>query len=820
MMPVWNDRREAAGGSAAWAGWLRAGALIAALSACGGAQWHIARGQHWPEASAGLIVGAIACALLLGRPAARVEGGGAAPVPFRFDRRGIVLTVLGVAMFAYAVFQLSTDWVGTFDFAAPLLVLGVILWSTGLALCEPAHPARGDRRALLGWERWLFLAIVAMGFLLRFHRYTYFPPSDGFCVVEGPLTAQISYRMLRDHFRPWEFLDAQWLAAAGFTLFGYTVTALRIPFTIVSALTVLALYALLRQLVSRPAALFATALFAVCRWDLVTARCADNVYPTTLVVVVIYYLCVRAHKEGRLALYPWIGLLSAYTLYVYAGYRGTSLFVLLFFAGSLLIHWRAKRAAIAPRAYAAARQRFWRQILGLTLAAVAFAGALLPLAYRLRTNPAYFVEAAVRATNDSSYYSSDYRAFARQVGARTLLTVMMFNHQGPASGTLYWNNRPLLDPVSGLFFTVGLVYCIIWWRYRFHGFFVFTFFVLLFFGTVFVHNFDIRRLHGLIPLIFVLVAFVADRLCDVCAARFGTRVRPALIGLTLAAFAAALHDNYTMYFVGMMNDPAVRSSFQNIYTIGIRHLHKLPPNSYMLMFSTNLNFFLPSDFEWWRGDAVPGRVTADLMPILNGEQGPWTGRKLHLFIADPFEHDDIARLLRQRFPMVACARLTDADIPPYLHFSMCSVPPAPAWLQVQQGVRASYFRGDSTEPLLQRFEPVIGFAFLPDVCHFPAAHERPPCRAEWDGTWEVEQSGRYDLSVITRNAKATMTVDDQPVGGPIELTAGPHRIHGQARFESVEDAGVALRQRTGNGQWRLLQFASPGPDGALNSDGQ
>jgi len=748
-----------------------------------------------------------------------VEGGSTAPAPPRLDRRWIFLAVVGVLVFAYAVFELSTTWERAFDVAAPLVIFGVILWSAGLALCEPAHPARRNTLAVLGWERWLFLAIVALGFFLRFYRYTYFPPSDGFCVVEGPLTTQISYRMLRDHFRPWEFLGAQWLAAAGFTLFGYTVTAARIPFTIVSALTVVALYGLLRQLVSRPAALFATALFAVSHWHLIAARCVDNVYPTTLLVVVVYYLCVRAHKEGRLALYPWIGFLSAYTLYIYAGYRGTSLFVFLFFAGSLFIHWRAERAAIAPQAHAAARLRLRRQMLGLAFAAVAFVGGILPLANRLRTNPAYFFEAATRATTDSTYYTSDYHAFARQVGARALLTAMLFNHRGPGSSTLNWASRPMLDPISGLLFTLGLAYCVIWWRYRFHGFFVFTFLTLLVLGTIFVHNFDIRRLHGLIPLIFVLVAFVTDRLCQVCTARFGSPARPILIGLALAAFGGAMHDNYRTYFVGMMNDLGVRSAFQNEYTIGIRYLHKLPRNAYMLMFSTRMNFFRPSDFEWWRGDAVPGRVTADLLPILNGAQGPWTGRELHLFIADPFEHDDIARLLRQRFPAAACHRLTDTDIPRYLHFSMCSVPPPAGQLPLEQGVRARYFRGDSTVPLLERVEPAIGFAFFPDACQFPAAFEKPPCRAEWDGIWNVEQSGHYDLSVIARHATVSMTLDGQPIGGPIELTAGPHRIQGHARFQAIEDTGVSLRRRTERGQWQLLQFTEPGQPGLRTSSG-
>ena len=43
---------------AAWTGRLRAGALIAALSACGVAQWYIAHGRYWTETGPLLIAAA------------------------------------------------------------------------------------------------------------------------------------------------------------------------------------------------------------------------------------------------------------------------------------------------------------------------------------------------------------------------------------------------------------------------------------------------------------------------------------------------------------------------------------------------------------------------------------------------------------------------------------------------------------------------------------------------------------------------------------------------------------------------------------------
>jgi Dolichyl-phosphate-mannose-protein mannosyltransferase len=807
MIAAQHDVRDPVWTATSRRSWLRFGALVIALGLCGGAQWYIAHGLHWGEATPLFVAAAVAAAALLGRPIVPVEARQAVPVSAAGDWRGAFVAASGFALFVFAIYQLSFSWQQSFDFAAPLVLAGMMVWTAGLALWDSSGRGRRNGLPMPAWEAWLFLAIVALGFFLRFYRFGDFPPPDGFCAIEEPQAGQIPYLMMHEHYRPWEFLGDRWLGVAAFALWGRTITALRFPFIIVSGFTVLALYLLLRQLVARPAALFAAALFAVSRWHLIYARYAHNIFATTLVVVVIYYLCVRVHRGGRWALYPWLGFLSGYTLYTYAGYRGTAAFVVLFVAISVFLHWRALRAAIAPQAHAAARRQLTHQIVGLGLAAIAFIGVLLPLGFQLRNNPTFFFEAAVRATDDPNYYTADRSQFVRHVTERARATAMIFNHLGDSVPTFNLPDRPMLDPISGLLFTLGFAYCAIWARHRFQGYFAFTFLALLLMGSIFVHNFDVRRLQGIIPLIFVLVAFVADRIWQVVIARLGGRARAVLVGVALVAFGFAFRDNYNVYFRGMMNDMDSRVAFQNTYTIGIRYLHTLPSNAYLLMFSDTLNFFRPSDYEWWRGDAVPGKVTADLLPLLNGERGPWTGRELHLFVADPFEYDDIARLLRQRFPNARCGRMTDADIPGHLHFTTCDVPSAASGAPLQQGIRARYFRGDAAEPILERLEPAIAYALLPDVCRFPAANEKPPCRVEWDGTWQVPADGRHELQATARDGSFTATVDGRPANGALDLTAGPHAIQAHAQLRSIENVGAELRWRH-DGRWELLQFAN------------
>ena len=320
---------------------------------------------------------------------------------------------------------------------------------------------------------------------------------------------------------------------------------------------------------------------------------------------------------------------------------------------------------------------------------------------------------------------------------RVRLTALLFNHVGDGSATFNLPNRPMLDPISGLLLTLGLSYCLIWGRYRWQGYFALTFLALLLMGTVFVHNFDPRRLQGVIPLIFVLAAFVVDRFWQVAVGSLGPRVRPVLVLTAIAVLAVAFRDNYNVYFRGMMEDP--RRAFR--LSEPRHHRPALPASAP----AQRVHADVLRHAELLHAERL--RVAARRHGSRRSDRRPVAGLEWR---ARPFGLDASCTCsLRIRSSMTmshACctsafptpvARLTDPDIPAHLHFSACAVPPAGS-------PRAAAGRGAC--PLLpwrrhrapsERFEPAIGYALFPDVCSFPLAREKLPCHAEWEGTWEV-----------------------------------------------------------------------------------
>lgn len=817
--------RPATGAPPALSG-LRLGVALLAVAACAVGQWYI-RSPVAPAVigvPAGtfplsrdvtnlLFVGAsIVAALLLGRPSAGLPGEGPRALP-RPGRSGLLagaFVVFGIGVVAVATYRLATQWATAFDLAAPLDILGWVICTTALALWERRRSGPRAHTPMAAWEAALLIGIVALGFFLRFYRYTYFPPPYGVAAVEEPQEGEGAYGIWRSGVRPWEFVGDRWLPVPFFALLGVSLTTLRIPFTLISGFTVLALYCLLRQLVSRPAALFCTALFAVCHWHLMYARIAHAVFPTTFIVVVVLALCVRAHRRGGLAVYPWIGLLSGYTLYTYAGYRGTTLFTALFLALSFLAHLFEWRRAQAPEARARARAVVGVQAGGLALFAFALIMTALPLASQLRQNPSYYLEAANRSLVDTDYYTSDVRALLAQRIARLQATARIFNHLGDDSATFNLPGEPMLDPIAGTLMMLGLAYAVVWGRHRFQGFFALTFLVLLVLGTTFVHNLDVRRLQGIIPLIFVLIAFFVDRLWQAASAKLGRPGHVSMALLAVVVAGASLVVNYDVYFHRWINNRVVRSTFQNYYTVAIRYLHAMPHNGYMLFVSEALNFFGGNDFSWLRGNTIPGMVSSDLTPLFTGSPGPWAGRELHVVIQEPNDRKSVARLLQARFPEAVCQDIEPPEASPVLWMTACRVPPSGVVRTVQGGVRARYFKEHAAVPFLERIEPAISFAFFPNEClSYPGVQF--PCYAEWEGTWNVPQPGTYTLAAELRGGEVQLSLDDHPARGPVELAAGPHVVRVQARLARVDHNGVRLHWHSAETQqWELVQFASFG----------
>jgi len=803
--------------------WWRFAGAIAAVVVCAVGQWYVRDAPWGWQGTAAFIGGALAAAWFLGRPhpIASLD-----PSPATVPRRaariiGPLVAVAGAALFVYTVVRLRLNWVANFDTDVPLMIVGIAVWSLGLLVCDRGWP---ERQPGVPWQRWemiLFLAVVALGFVVRFYRYDYFPPPEGVYAVEEPQSGQAAYLIIHAGSRPWEFVGDRWMAVPFFRVLGESLTALRLPFTIVSALTLIPFYLMMRLLVSRPAALFALALFAVSRWHLLFARSAHNIFPTTLIVVVVLYLCVRAHRRGGLALYPWIGFLCGYTLYTYAGYRATPMFAALFLGVSFLLHIVAWRRAVLPQPVSEARRRVAVQAIGLGIAAIAFVGPLLVLLPRLWSeNPGYFFEAANRSLINQGYYTSDLRVFIPRMIERAKGTARLFNHVGDSAGTFNLPGEPMLDPITGTIFMVSLAYCVVWGLYRWQGFFAFGFVFLLLGGSVFVGNFDPRRLQGIIPFMFATIAFGADRLYSFWVDRLGRRSGVWLVLPALGLCGAAAWHTYDRYFVRMIQQVPVRQAFHGRYTVAAAYLHRLPADSFLVFVSDVPFFFIPSDYQWMRGDRIPGRWTGDLLPILRG-QLPATDRDVHVLIQDPFEHAEVARLLKARYPSAECANATDPDAPMF-EMTACRLPRGVA-ADFRDGLRARYYRGEQPEPFLERVEPAISFALTPDACHFPVVLGKPPCRVEWEGILQVPTTGVYEFSAEGRQADLRVTVDGQPLRPSLPLEAGAHAVQAAAQYRPVHDhdfdCGARLRWRKpGAKEWELVPFASFGSGAIANSE--
>ena len=796
---------------------------IAAIGQCG--IWlHVYR----PWATLLMVAGCLLSALAAGPPAQAVEVE-AVVAQGRARGRSIVgfaLAVVGIALFGYTSWELFVSWNRSFDWAAPSMLAAVALTSAGLSLID--RPWRKPQKTIgvTASEVFAVLLVFLLAAFLRFYKITSFPPTDGFCAIEEPQSGMGAWQILSEGARPWEFLVDRWLAVPFFHWFGVDLVNLRLPYAFVSWLTVVATYALCRQLMSWPAALLGAFLLAVSHWHLLYARLAHAIFPSTLFSVLGWWLCVRQATTGGFRLYPWIGFWCGYSLYVYAAFRATPLLIGLFFA-PLFVHALFSRKGSAPPVCSPqpARSELVSLFVGVGLMAVFFAGPALALVGQLRANPSYFFEAFIRSYNNKAYYASDWPTWIAVRWKRLQDTAAIFHHRGDPEPSYNLPGEPMLDPVSGVLVTVGLLYCLRYGRHRYQWFFATVFLFIVLTGTLLTQSLSVNRLPAAVPLAFVLAAFFADRVWQLASASAAAWKRSAVITTAAAVVISTLAYNYDVYFRRAFNSRAIREVYRNFYTVGIVYLHSLPSDAYLYFVSDMHNFFQPSDYAWWRGDRVPGRVSTDLYPLLAGAPGPWKERQLRVLIQHPFEQAELGRLLERYVAGARCEWVRHPENFPHLDQLACSVPSERVRGDLHSELRASYRFGPRGDAVLRREEPSLSWGLVPDLCGVEGPPGEQPCAAEWEGTFSLpEGQSAYTVVLEARNAAVSGSIDDYAVslqpGIPVtgyltfgsfssqrfSLPPGRHRLWLRAEYSDRVNIGVRLLYQPAPGLWQLVEF--------------
>lgn len=307
------------------------------------------------------------------------------------------------------------------------------------------------------WERWGLLVLLLVGAILRLIALGDVPPGPGYDELEN---ARLSERILAgewaiyfpDNFGQESVYPT--LAALAVRLLGWSVSALRLPGALAGLLSVLALYLAGRRLAGRRVALLAAAFHAVSFWPLIETRMAleMTLLPPLAGLAALFLARGLDGQSGRrwhpLLDFALAGLFLGGAVYAYTAGRVMPLlpFVLLVYLALL------DRPALRRR---------WVGLLLLCLVTVL---AAAPLLLFLRAHP----EVEQRLDQLSGPLTALRQGDFGPVIRITVGTLGMFTLQGEPQWLYNIPYRPVFDPITSVFFYIGLALCIARlcdWRY-------------------------------------------------------------------------------------------------------------------------------------------------------------------------------------------------------------------------------------------------------------------------------------------------------------------------------------------------------------------
>lgn len=511
-------------------------------------------------------VGALLWAAALGRLGSR---------PPRMGWLGQVQTLVVAHLHRTAVLGLGAIlvlWAGLRAVRAPAdkgFGLPLAAWAVGLGLFVTALVPQPDRST---WQRWLqrlrfgWVENLALGALLaaaltaRAVALETVPANFGGDEGTQALAAlRLWGPPLGNPFSTgWYSVPTMSFLAYGLAMrvFGFTVAGARALSALLGTATVLATFFLAREMAGRWAGWTAAAVVAFGHFAIHFSRLASNQVADGLFSALTLYLLLRGLRDQGRSSLLWFGLAGVVLGLSWYGYFGARMITVTV---ALYLAWRA---SVEPRFLA-------RQGPGLLLL---FGGALLavaPLGFHYLSHPAEFLS----RYNQVSIFASGWLEREMAVTGRSATALLLDQfwksvsafHVTPDPTFWYHPGIPLLDPVSGLFFLVGLVTATVRARRPSEGLLLIWFWSLVLLGWSLTENPpSSQRAVGVVPVAGLLTALGLLQVAElirvlsrgalrgwgdetplVPARRATAEGRPYLVGTVLAVIALV---NLVFYF--------------------------------------------------------------------------------------------------------------------------------------------------------------------------------------------------------------------------------------------------------------------------------
>jgi hypothetical protein len=582
------------------------------------------------------------------------------------------VALLAAAGFAYNGARILNDSprrttlvLDNFDASLPWLGLALLALVFAALSYQPARPHwRAGALAEMWRAHWVevlfFAGIFAFGVFMRVYRYqTSLPPSDGLCCEEA-INGGVAYRALQG-MRPLNFLITRWGSAAGFAVFGENTLGLRFFFVVMSIITLIAFYFLLRELVSVPVALFGLALYAAAWWPSLRARQASE---GTIYAVLFALVLVRGLKTKNPLWLLAAGVLAGLLSYEYEPFKAVPIVGALFLgaaaAREVLLRAPISVGAAWARARALARVAWQPLIIALMATAV----VLVPLIVGTHKGYDLYLTSVHRQEGGRAgdRIASKWRT---QLKWEAQIFLPVGPNEYPTSPPRDIPGKDLLDPLTGWLALAGLVAGVVFAFRSFRALFTGWVLVSIGAGALLLEDFGPWKFITLVPVLIALIAFLLDDARRLVLRRFTQRGARAFGALLVAGAAFAFWWNADMLFRQVAPSSVVAQSYGGeramIYSV-CHDLQGRPNANYTVAYSGDggLDGFAQrrdsfdaqtrawGDFVWvchdLAGEAVPAAEEA--LPLHGIPPGPVT-----LVVADPLgKIDDTIAHLRQAYP--------------------------------------------------------------------------------------------------------------------------------------------------------------------------
>lgn len=463
---------------------------------------------------------------------------------------------------------------------------------TPLTSSPVASPSRGR----VSWVRAApILLILLVAFALRVWQLTTIPPGLTHDEANHGREAIGILRGVLLYFFPLNYGSEplySYTVALVMALIGRGALALRLANVYFGVLAIAATYAWARLRLGRMTALLGAALIAVSFWPVASSREAlrAGMLPFFMALTVWFFWRILddARREvqaaSRRPLFHVLGfgLSIAATLHIYLAARVSWLLFPVFLGYLALVRRDTFRRA-------------WRPVLGGLL----LAGLLvLPMFLYLRTHPEMQTRLDMLDRPLQGILAGDWRPIL--INVRDALLAFVWPGYGDRFLAYNIPGRPVFDPISAVFFVVGVLVCLWRWRQPVYAFLLLWFFIGIIPSLVTGPTANTTRNLAALPAVYLIavVGFVApiswllqrrDQPASTSTAADlprTTRRMSLIIVLAVGWIAAAGLFTMRDYFLRWGDSADVRGAYQHTLVAELEHLQAHYPTADSVVFST------------------------------------------------------------------------------------------------------------------------------------------------------------------------------------------------------------------------------------------